>query len=177
MSSFKIAHISGLQVSITSFSLASLLALWLILSLAGFFVLQLSVPESSFAGFLAMVLHVVSAIIHQFGHAWAARRAGYPMTGIRFWSVLATSIYPRDEPELAARVHIRRALGGPLWSFGAAVVGGIPVLVAALIKAYGLVMDLTLFFFLDNLIVFAIGALIPLGFDDGSTILNWWRKQ
>jgi hypothetical protein len=33
------------------------------------------------------------------------------------------------------------------------------------------------FFFLDNLIVFTLGALLPLGFTDGSTLLYWWGKR
>lgn len=177
MSPIKVGRIAGLDVSFTQFSVVSLLALWVLLCGVGFFFLQLPPLQSIFAGLVALVLHVLSAFVHQFGHAWAARRVGHPMTGVRFWFVLSASRYPRDEPELPASVHIRRALGGPLWSFGAAAVGGVLVLVAALIRAEGLALDLTLFFFLDNLIVFAIGALVPLGFDDGSTILNWWRKQ
>ncbi len=33
-----------------------------------------------------------------------------------------------------------------------------------------------LFFFLDNLLVLTLGALLPLGFTDGSTILRWRAK-
>lgn len=176
MSSIQVARIAGLDVSFTRFSLVSLLALWLILGGAGFIFLQLPLAESLLVGFAATVLHVLSAFLHQLGHAWAARRTGYPMIGVRFYFLLAASRYPRNEPELPARIHIRRALGGPFWSFVTALVGGILALFLA-----GRVNDLTwylaLFFFLDNLIVFAIGALLPLGFDDGSTLLRWWGKQ
>jgi hypothetical protein len=30
---------------------------------------------------------------------------------------------------------------------------------------------------LDNLLVFTLGAFLPLGFTDGSTILRWWRRR
>ena len=43
--------------------------------------------------------------LHQFGHAWAARRVGYPMTGLRYRGVLAASLYPRNEPELPADIQ------------------------------------------------------------------------
>jgi hypothetical protein len=33
-----------------------------------------------------------------------------------------------------------------------------------------------LFFFLDNLLVLTLGAFVPLGFTDGSTLLRWWGK-
>ena len=65
---------------------------------------------------MAVVLHWASEFVHQLGHAWAARRVGYPMTGIRFWGVLSTSLYPSDELPLPAALHIRRALGGPMAS-------------------------------------------------------------
>jgi hypothetical protein len=33
-----------------------------------------------------------------------------------------------------------------------------------------------LFIFLDNLLIYTLGAMLPLGFTDGSTILNWRGK-
>jgi hypothetical protein len=36
---------------------------------------------------------------------------------------------------------------------------------------------LALFFAADNFFIFTIGALIPLGFTDGSTILKYWRLR
>ena len=68
-------------------------------------------------GLFAALLHWLSEFIHQLGHAWAARRVGHPMRGIRFWGVLSSSIYPSDEGDLPAGIHIRRALGGPMFSF------------------------------------------------------------
>ncbi len=29
---------------------------------------------------------------------------------------------------------------------------------------------------IDNLFIFTIGSLLPLGFTDGSTLLHWWGK-
>ena len=34
-----------------------------------------------------------------------------------------------------------------------------------------------LFFFLENLGLFTLGAFLPLGFTDGSTLLKWWPRR
>jgi hypothetical protein len=124
--------------------------------------------------FLATLLHFFGEFWHQLGHAWAARRAGWPMSGVMFVWVLAASLYPRDEPELPARTHIRRALGGPAASFLMTVVMG---WVVWGVRPYTTPTDnLLLFFFLDNLLVFTLGAFLPLGFTDGSTLLHYWPQ-
>ena len=60
----------------------------------------------------------------QLGHARAAEQVGYPMEGVHLWGVLGTSVYPTDEPELPAEVHVERALGGPKASAVLAVAAG-----------------------------------------------------
>jgi hypothetical protein len=96
------------------------------------------------------------------------------MSGMRFWWVLAQSIYPSDEQELAPAVHVRRALGGPIMSLGITVIAGISALLLA--PAGGLAWMLAMFAFLDSLLVFTLGALLPLGFTDGSTLIRYWGK-
>src|SRR5258706_526147 len=85
-----------------------------------------SSPRYSHGGLLAVALHWLSEIVHHLGHAIAARRTGYPMSGIRlgFLGVLTSSVYPRDEPELPPALHIQRALGGPLASLAIGLVAG-----------------------------------------------------
>jgi hypothetical protein len=34
-----------------------------------------------------------------------------------------------------------------------------------------------LFFGLENLLLYGLGAFLPLGFTDGSTLLEWWPKR
>jgi hypothetical protein len=121
------------------------------------------------------VLHWASDIVHQLGHARAARKAGHPMIGIQLWWVLSASIYPRDEGSLPASVHIRRALGGPVASLLLTVIAALIAL--ALRPLGGVSWWVALFFFLDNLLVLTLGAFVPLGFTDGSTLLYWWGKQ
>jgi hypothetical protein len=128
-------------------------------------------------GLIVVILHWFSETVHQFGHAWAARRTRYPMTGIRFGTraVLATSLYPPDEPPLPAMVHIRRALGGPIFSAWLSSIAFILILMT--IRTAAPVWQFVLwFFFLENLFVMTLQVFIPLGFNDGATIWHWARN-
>ena len=126
-------------------------------------------------GVLATVIHYLSELWHQLGHARAAEQSGFPMKGVTYLGPIGISVYPDNEGLLPAETHIQRALGGPIFSLLLALAAG---LVALLFRPLGgLPLFLAIFSFLDNLLVFTIGALLPLGFTDGSTILNWWDQR
>lgn len=148
---------------------------WVVLSGVALFALQLSVVAAILGGLLAAALHWTSLLMHQLGHALAARRTGYPMSGIEFWWVLSCSLYPSDEPSLAADDHIRRALGGAPASFLLALVSGMSVLLLSALG--GVLWWAALFCCLDNLLVLGLGSLLPLGFTDGSTLLYWLKRR
>ena len=136
---------------------------------------RLSPAEAVAGGVLAAALHFLSELWHQKGHARAATRTGYPMTGVRLWGVLGTSLYPPDEPELPDEIHVARALGGPRASAGLAGAGA---LVAALAwPAGGVARMVSSLFALENLLVFTLGAFLPMPFmeTDGATILRHRR--
>jgi len=160
------AHPSAGIASLVLWSLATDLAVML---LHQPFVLALGI------GLLVVALHWASAIWHQLGHAWVARRVGHPMIGLDLWLLLSTALYPMDEPELPAGVHISRALGGPLASLALTLLSGLLLLVAR--TEDGVLWWVLVFLFLDNLLVFTLGALLPLGFTDGSTLLRWLRRR
>jgi hypothetical protein len=172
---FKLGRLAGLELSARPSAIAGSLALWAIFGAIGMIVLNLSLAMAVAAGCVAVALHWLSEILHNIGHAWAARQAGYPMVGVQLWGVLSTSVYPPDEPPLPAQIHIRRALGGPLGSLLVTLVAA--VLVLALRATQGVGWWLALFLLLDNLLVFTLGALIPLGFNDGGTLLYWWGRR
>ncbi|KAA3664784.1 MAG: hypothetical protein DWQ04_03935 [Chloroflexi bacterium] len=172
---YTLLQIGNIPITTTQLALVSSLVLWIVFALIGALGFQLSLGSSILGGLLAMVLHWVSELLHQLGHAWVASRVGYPMREIRLLHLLAGSVYPRDEPDLPAKIHIRRALGGPPVSFGLAGVGA---LVLFLQQAdSGLSYLLAQFVFWENLLVFGLGSLLPLGFTDGSTLLEWWPKR
>ena len=170
-----LGSIAGLAVTATPAALAGFLALWLLATWVVARLRRVRVGWALRAGTLIAVVHFASELLHQLGHAAAAGRTGYPMAGVRFGllGVLATSIYPEDEPELPAAVHIRRALGGPIVSVAIGLAAG---LILALTRGAGGMGRLTVnFICLENLLLFGLGAFVPLGFTDGSTILHHWR--
>lgn len=169
-----LGRLGGLTLSARPNALIGLILLWLALSAIGIGLLRLPLPSAVAGGLVAALLHFIGELVHQLGHARAAARTGYPMSGVRFWWVLGQSIYPRDEGDLPAPVHIQRALGGPTASLIMALIGGLIAL--ALRAVGGMAWWVALFFFLDNLLVFTLGAFLPLGFTDGSTLLRYRNR-
>lgn len=171
---YALGHVFGLEISAKPSAFVGFLAVWVALSGLGIFFVHLNFVESVVSGFVITCLHYLSELIHQLGHAGAARNTGYPMRGMRFAHVLAFSMYPKEEPELPGRIHIRRALGGPLISFLVTVIALLILLVAQNVGV--LFYWIALCFFLDNLLVFTLGACLPLSFTDGGTIARYWGK-
>jgi hypothetical protein len=170
----ELGRLAGLRLTAKPSAVIGMLVLWVVFAAAGL-ALGLPLVTAVLGGLAATALHWLSELVHQLGHAWAARRTGFPMIGIRFWGVLSTTIYPRDEPALPANIHIRRALGGPLASTIMTLLGAVLLPVFALVG--GVAWLLALFFTLENLLVFTAQVFVPLGFNDGSTILYWWRRR
>jgi Zn-dependent protease len=171
--------LNGIPISFRPSAVWGTIGLWIALALLSAAIFDLTVVEVIIAGFLGMLIHWASEIFHQFGHAWAARRTGHPMQGIELYFIIGASVYPADEGDLPAEIHIRRALGGPIFSFALAIVGGI--LFALTESSGGLVAWITFYLFAVNLVVFSVAALIPLPQfileNDGATILEWWGKR
>jgi Zn-dependent protease len=172
---YQLGAVGGLRLSARPSAALGSILLWTVATEFAQLVLKQSFALALLTGALALVLHWASAIWHQLGHAWAARRTGYPMIGIRLWFLLSTARYPSDEPPLPAEVHIRRALGGPLASFALTLVAG--ALALLLRPVIGPFWWLLVFLCADSLVVFTLGALLPLGFTDGSTLLRWWPQR
>jgi hypothetical protein len=168
-----LGRLTGLRLSAEPSAIVGSILLWAVLSAFALLLLNFSLDAAILGGFAAMLLHWVSVIAHQLGHARAARRTGYAMTGVRLLGVLSLSIYPDDEPTLPASTHIRRALGGPQGSLLATLLAALPPL---LLSAGSSPWWVALFFFLDNFFVFTLGSFLPLGFTDGSTLLKWGRR-
>jgi Zn-dependent protease len=175
MKTYALGNWFGIELSALPSVRLGAAGLWLALSLLALVWLGFGVGEAIVWGALAAVLHYVCAVLHQVGHALSARRVGYPMSGIRLWGVLSTSLYPENEPELPAAIHIQRALGGPLFSLLIAILTLLFIAVVPFSSPF--MWYLLRFFFADNLLVFALGSFVPLGFTDGSTILYWRGRR
>lgn len=169
-----LGNVYNLELIAKPSAFVAFVAVWLGLTVLGIYVLRLTLFESLLTGLVCACLHWLSEMLHQLGHAGAARRTGYPMRGVLFVHVLGISLYPRDEPELSSRVHIHRALGGPAVSFLVTVIAFLILLVAQSVG--GMFYWIALFFFLENLFVFTLGALLPLSWTDGGTLARYWGK-
>lgn len=177
----------GLRVTISPAGAVSFAGLALAMAWLAGWRLHLSLGAALLAGVLAALIFFLSELLHQLGHAWAARRTGYPMTGVHYFLILAASIYPPNEPELAPRLHVRRALGG----FWVNVVAGLPFVPMALAlwprgteilpTLPSLLAWVAAFTAVTNVLVLGLGALIPLplpggGVTDGGTLLKYWGR-
>ena len=172
---YQLGNFAGLDIRVKTTAIISFLLVWIALTFIGNNLLELSLGSALLGGLLAASSHWLSELWHQLGHSLAAQRTGYPMLGVTYVGLLASSVYPKNEPDLPAEIHIQHALGGPIASL---TLGLICTVSAWLMQgASGLVWYLVLFCLLNNLLIFTLGALLPLGFTDGSTILEWWPKR
>ena len=175
MKDFRLGRLSGLELSARPSVINWSIALWAVMAALVTLILRIPVGISVGIGLAALVLHWFSELVHQFGHAVAARRTGYPMTGIRFWGLLSTALYPDDEPALPAELHIQRALGGPIARLVLTFIAWL--LMTAARGDDGPMWWITVYFFAENLLVFTLQAFVPLGFNDGATLWHWWRRR
>jgi hypothetical protein len=176
MKEFRLGSVYNLELTASPSAVIGILLLWAVLSAVGNLLLGLTIAEAILGGLAATLLHTLGEFLHHLGHAIAARRTGYPMQGIGFGylMLLAVSVYPFDEPELPAKTHIRRALGGPPANLLSALAAGAA---AILLKPTGgLWYFVAIFAFLDYFMLF-LGAFVPLGFTDGNTLLDHWEKR
>lgn len=141
------------------------------LALAG-----LSVQDAVIAAIIALALHWFAVLIHNYGHFAVAKRIGHPSTGLLLRLVFARVNYPDDEGELSPQIHLKRALGGPLFSLILAALV-IPLALLGLIPMGGIEQFLGYWLLFDYGWVFTFGAFLPpMRFEwftnDGGTILN-----
>lgn len=172
---FKIGQFAGLNVDARSSTLIAFVIIFLLLWLIAFFIISLPLGSAIIIAFIAAILHFGLELWHNLGHAFVARSTGYPMIGILFIGPLAMSRYPKDEIDLPANIHIKRALGGPVNSLVLSLI--LKIMAWSLRNDPNVLWWLLVFLFLDNLLVFTFGALLPLGFTDGSTISYWMRES
>ncbi len=173
MKSISLGTWFGLYIDLLPSTFLGSLLLWLGLSAAGVYGIGMPLSEALLLGLVATLLHWISLLFHHLGHFCASRAVGYPMSGllIGIFGLLARDIYPADEPELPAAVHIQRALGGPLAS---ALLSGIFYLLLPLWP--GNWHWLGMFLLLENLFAFTLQVFIPLSFNDGGSILKHIRR-
>lgn len=125
------------------------------------------------AALLATLGYYFWGLMHHVGHYLAGLYAGYPLVGIHAFAVLARDQYPVSEPTLSANIHLRRAIGGPTASILAAAV----CLFISSIAPGGILWFTFMSGFWFNLLIFTLGALMPLPGLDGGVIRRYWRSR
>jgi len=174
MKTIQLGKLFGLPISIAPLAFAGSLILWIGLSLIALYGIKLPLNTSILLGLSATLLHWLWELIHCLGHSLAAKQTGYPMNGIMFgaYGLFALTKYPKDEPELPPFTHIRRALGGPI------INGILSIVLYFLLPLWsGNWYWLGLYVLFENIFVYTLQVFLPLGFNDGSTILNNLRKR
>lgn len=167
----------GVPITYVPSAVYGTLLLVVVLTAAAVILTDLTPMDALIAGLAATLLFWFSDLIHQYGHALAAQRVGYPLTHIRIRTVLSVTLYPPDEPQLSPDTHIQRALGGPIMSAVLALIFG--VLALMFWSVGGMLQFLLGYTFLTNLFL-AVGSLaLPLYTPniefDGGTIWHYWR--
>lgn len=173
-SEYEAGSIAGLRISAQPSFFSARFIFVVTLAILGRSVFKLSRSQALFGALVAVVLDAFAVLIHQLGHAWMAKRTGWPMTGIRFWGLFSTCTYPPDEPELPPEVHIQRAVGGPIVSLLLGLVTSVPLLL--LLPKKGLGRLLALFWIANNIIVKSVLAFGPLPWTDGPPMWYWGRR-
>ena len=95
MTKYKLGKFAGLNLSARSSAITGSILLFAALLGLSMGVLRLMVVEAILGSMAAVLLHWVASFAHQLGHAWAARRTGYPMRGIHFGPLGLLSASPR----------------------------------------------------------------------------------
>jgi hypothetical protein len=163
-------RIFDLHITADRTALPCTLLLWMGLSLAASLLFRLSLVDALMAGLTATLVHWFSALWHDAGHVIGARMTGHPMQGLKLWTVFAINQYPADEGDLPAKVHVRRALSGPIASLVLTCVFAVLLFLAPQTTA---LWWLVLFGFLLNALVMTSQVMLPLGFNDGATLRAW----
>jgi hypothetical protein len=175
MSKKPLFTILGLDNYIQPIAPVAALGLWVGLCTGLILIVGMPLSQALWLGGLLAITHYVFALIHDLGHAFVARRVGYPMIGLTWGTmgIFAGNIYPANEPPLPAKIHIQRALGGP-------IISAVATLIAGLFWSFttrGSWQWWWLgFMTLENGLIYTAQMLVPLGFNDGATLYKWLPK-
>jgi len=114
-------------------------------------------------------LFELTSFIHSAGHILAGRAVNAPMDRLVVTSSRQVNVYDGDQSRYPARVHVTRALGGPLANIA---VG----LVMALLLLFGGYSPTFLVFMLLNF-AFGFGSLAPVRSLDGEVLMYYLTRQ
>lgn len=118
------------------------------------------------AGIIYGLIILATSFLHELGHIISSRQVGAPVTYI-IMSMTVANTYYNDSEDLPSRVHIGRAIGGPLTNLIAGIIG---------IVSYGVMQSHFVAFFAVLNILFFIVTILPIPTIDGDVIWRELRK-
>jgi hypothetical protein len=118
-------------------------------------------------GFLAILIALPADIGHAMAHTISARLAGAPMDEILLSSGMPRTLYRNNE--VPPQTHIRRSLGGPLFSF---ICSGLSLVWWRFSPHGSLSHDLAEVSLASHSMIL-FGSIAPVPVVDGGTILKW----
>jgi hypothetical protein len=118
-------------------------------------------------GLLAMPFALLADLGHAMAHTISARVAGAPMNEIRLSSGMPRTLY--DNNEFPPQTHIKRALGGPIFSAGSFMVSLFWRHLSPKRSVSRYLADVSLA--CHSMIL--LGSIVPLPMVDGGTVLKW----
>lgn len=98
MKEYRIGEFADIQLKALPTTIIGFLILWIVLGSIAYWLLGFAPMVAVLGGLLAAVLHFLSELVHHLGHALAAHRTGYPMSGIR--AVLCSLWRPLSTPRM-----------------------------------------------------------------------------
>jgi Zn-dependent protease len=163
-----IGRLWGVQLLITPLTWASPLVFFSLHLLLNLLNSQLTLSERVYQSSLFTIAVELATVLHALGHIVSGKLVGSAMNALLITATRDVNLYDGDQSAIPGRVHLGRALGGPL---GNLLMAGICLGFAPLL-APGLGADLAASLISVNLF-FGLGGLLPLPSVDGEVI---WRE-
>jgi hypothetical protein len=116
-----------------------------------------------------VLLFELTSFTHSIGHIIGGKAAGSPMDKLVVTRSRHVNVYEGDQEQYPPRVHLSRALGGPLANLALALVAGLLLLISGYSPSLFLL-------FLMNL-AFGVGAFAPVPSVDGEVIWRYAFKR
>ncbi|HYN87158.1 MAG TPA: hypothetical protein VER55_01450 [Ardenticatenaceae bacterium] len=164
----RLGRLWGVRVSATRFAWLNPVIYFLLGVVLTFPLRDLDWPARLAIGFRFMLAVAIALAVHALGHIASGKLVGSPMDELVIASTRGLNVYEGDQRRYPRRVHLGRALGGPVANL---IVAGL-VLVALQGLAPGSGRELVERIVSVNLFL-GLGSFLPLPSVDGEVI---WRE-
>jgi Zn-dependent protease len=128
----------------------------------------ISLTDRLYQALLFTIAVEITTVLHAFGHILSGKLVHSPMDELLITAMRDVNLYHGDQSRIPARIHLARALGGPI--FNLFVAGLCSVLATVVVPGFWLNLVISL---VSTNLFFGLGGLLPLPSVDGEVI---WRE-